>query len=168
MNHSYNVCKRSRGLFCAHRSPHNLLGGSLTLKNGRIDKYQFEEGYCQAEQYVYNTSQDVFTFCYYDRDHLGSIRQVTEADGSREGYVIQRMNYYPFGAPYADAAGGRYPDLQPNKYNGKELDRMRGLNTYDYGARQHDPILGRWDRIDPLFEKYYETSPYVVLISAVA
>lgn len=37
---------------------------------------------------------------------------------------------------------------------------MHGLNTYDYGARQSDPILGRWDRIDPLCEKYYSTSPY--------
>ena len=37
---------------------------------------------------------------------------------------------------------------------------MHGLNTYDYGARQHDPILARWDRIDPLCEKYYSTSPY--------
>jgi hypothetical protein len=37
---------------------------------------------------------------------------------------------------------------------------MHGLNTYDYGARQSDPVLGRWDRIDPLCEKYYSTSPY--------
>ena len=37
---------------------------------------------------------------------------------------------------------------------------MYGLNTYDYGARQHDPILARWDRIDPLCEKYYGVSPY--------
>ena len=37
---------------------------------------------------------------------------------------------------------------------------MHGLNTYDYGARQHDPILARWDRIDPLCEKYYNVSPY--------
>jgi hypothetical protein len=37
---------------------------------------------------------------------------------------------------------------------------MNGLNTYDYGARQHDPILARWDRIDPLCEKYYNISPY--------
>jgi hypothetical protein len=53
-----------------------LLGGSLTLKNGRIDKYQFDEGYCQAEKYAYNSSQDVFTFCYYDQDHLGNVHQV--------------------------------------------------------------------------------------------
>ena len=51
-------------------------------------------------------------------------------------------------------------DFQPYKYNSKELDKMHGLNTYDYGARQHDPILARWDRIDPLCEKYYNVSPY--------
>ena len=66
-----------------------LLGGSLTLKNGRIDKYRFEEGYCQARKYSRNYSQDNFTFCYFDRDHLGNIRQVREVDGSREGTVIQ-------------------------------------------------------------------------------
>ena len=40
-----------------------LLGGSLMLKNGRIDKYQFEGGYCQAEKY--DDTQDIFYFCYY-------------------------------------------------------------------------------------------------------
>ena len=44
--------------------------------------------------------------------------------------------------------------------NGRELDRMHGQDTYDYGARQYDPILLRWDRIDPLCEKYYSVSPY--------
>ena len=44
--------------------------------------------------------------------------------------------------------------------NGRELDRMHGLDTYDYGARQYDPILLRWDRMDPLCEKYYSVSPY--------
>ena len=38
---------------------------------------------------------------------------------------------------------------------------MHGLNTYDYGARQYYTIVGRWDRIDPLCEKYYSVSPYV-------
>ncbi len=47
------------------------------------------------------------------------------------------------------------------KYNGKEFDRMYGLNTYDYGARQYSPALPSWDRIDPLAEKYYSVSPYV-------
>ena len=37
---------------------------------------------------------------------------------------------------------------------------MHGLNTYDYGARQYNPVTARWDRIDPLCEKYYSVSPY--------
>lgn len=88
--------------------------------------------------------------------HLRNNREVVDASGA----VTQVTNYYPFGAPYADASASKGADVQPYKYNGKELDLMHGLNTYDYGARQHDPILGRWDRIDPLCEKYYSTSPY--------
>lgn len=38
---------------------------------------------------------------------------------------------------------------------------MHGLNTYDYGARQYNPVTARWDRMDPLCEKYYSVSPYV-------
>ena len=37
---------------------------------------------------------------------------------------------------------------------------MHGLNTYDYGARQYNSLFGRWDRMDPLCEKYYSVSPY--------
>ena len=55
-----------------------LLGSALTMRNGRIDKYQFEEGYCQAVKSTFNPSQDGFTFYYYDRDHLGSVRQVID------------------------------------------------------------------------------------------
>lgn len=134
-----------------------LLGGALTLRNGRIDKYQFEEGYCRAEKDSYYASRDNFTFCYYAQDHLGNIRQVREANGSK-GEVIQTMNYYPFGAELCDGKTKDYN--QKHKYNGKEFDNMHGLNSYDYGARQYNPATLRWDRIDPLAEKYYNVSPY--------
>ncbi|SFC82826.1 RHS repeat-associated core domain-containing protein, partial [Xylanibacter ruminicola] len=132
-----------------------LLGGSLTMKNGRIDKYIFDGGYAQAS--VASSTSDNFTFYYYTPDHLGNIREVVNASGS----VQQVTNYYPFGAPYAESTAA---DFQPYKYNGKELDKMHGLNTYDYGARQHDPILARWDRMDPLCEKFYNVSPYVYCV----
>ena len=134
------------------------LGGSLTLRNGRVDKLQFEEGYCQAAAYSGNASQDNFTFHYYDRDHLGNIRQVIKATGSNKGTVIQTMDYYPFGAEFCD--GSTASEVQSRKYNGKEFDKMHGLNTYDYGARQYNPVTARWDRVDPLSEKYYDVSPY--------
>ena len=126
------------------------------MRNGRIDKYMFDEGYCQATQY--NATQDNFTFLYYDKDHLGNVRQVTKAIGSN-GTVVQTMNYYPFGAQFCD--GSATSDVQPYKYNGKELDKMHGLNTYDYGARQYNPITARWDRMDPLAEKDPAISPFV-------
>ena len=132
-----------------------LLGGSLVMKNGKIDKVLFDGGYAQATA-VNKTTKDKFAFYYYNQDHLGNNREVVNA----KGVVQQVTNYYPFGAPYADATAVKGVNLQPYKYNGKELDLMHGLNTYDYGARQHDPILCRWDRIDPLCEKYYSTSPY--------
>ena len=122
------------------------------MKNGKVDKYLFEGGYAQAS--VASSTTDNFAFYYYNQDHLGNIHEVVDASGA----VKQVTNYYPFGAPYAESTAA---DFQPYKYNGKELDKMHGLNTYDYGARQHDPILARWDRIDPLAEKYYNVSPYV-------
>ena len=95
-------------------------------------------------------------FYYYNQDHLGNNREVVDI----KGRIHQVTNYYPFGAPYADENAIKGESLQPYKYNGKELDLMHGLNTYDYGARQYDPILARWDRVDPLAEKYYPYSPY--------
>ena len=135
-----------------------ILGGSLTMRNGRIDKLQFDEGYCQAAAYDGNTGQDNFTFYYYNRDHLGSVRQVVKADRTANGTVVQTMNYYPFGTQFCDGSADN--NFQSNKYNGKEFDNMHGLNTYDYGARQYNPVLARWDRIDPMCEKYYDVSPY--------
>ena len=139
-----------------------LLGGNLTLKNGRIDKFLFDEGYCQAGENTVNVTQDYFTINYYDRDHLGNIRQVTRADRTKTGTVIQSMDYYPFGAQFYHS--GTDNNVQPYRYNGKEFDKMHGLNTYDYGARQYNPIVGRWDRIDPLCEKYYNISPYAYCV----
>lgn len=172
-----------------------MMGGKLITKNGRIDKYLFEEGgYCQAiggqthlarpplilwddedsnpspsdyEQWrktfesweaamKAERERDQFLFYYYNRDHLGNIREVVDDNGN----VVQVNNYYPFGPPYCDTSASKAPELQPYKYNGKELDLMHGLNTYDYGARQYNPVVPIWDRVDPLCEKYYNTSPY--------
>ena len=131
-----------------------LMDGKLMMKNGSLDKLYFDGGYVQARPPI--SSGGVFLFYFYNQDHLGNIHEVVNANGN----VQQVTNYYPFGAPYADTSASTSSDFQPYKYNGKELDKMHGLNTYDYGARQHDPILARWDRIDPLCEKYYNVSTY--------
>ena len=76
---------------------------------------------------------DNFNYYFYNTDHLGNIREVVDATG----HVMQATSYYPFGTPISDRHSAINPDLQPFKYNGKELDMMHGLNTYDYGARQY-------------------------------
>ena len=94
--------------------------------------------------------------CFYALDHLGSVRLVVSADGQ----VIERNDYYPSGCMITGNITNE-GNIQPYKYNGKELDPMHGLYTYDYGARQYDPATILWDRMDPLDEDNPEVSPYV-------
>jgi RHS repeat-associated protein len=46
------------------------------------------------------------------------------------------------------------------KFNSKEWQDELKLNMYDYGFRNYMPDVVRWFNIDPLAEKYYDTSPY--------
>jgi len=72
--------------------------------------------------------------------------------------TYQQVNhYYPYGGVMGESTGG---DIQPYKYNGKELNRMHGLDWYDYGARHYDAAIVSWPTMDPLAEKYYSISPY--------
>ena len=65
---------------------------------------------------------------YYLKDHLGNNRVVV----SSKGEVEQVNHYYPYGGIMAESTN---ESVQRYKYNGKELDRMHGLDWYDYGAR---------------------------------
>ena len=125
--------------------------GNIIYKNGKLDKVLFPGGYCTFDSE--NNSQPIFH--YFTQDHLGNNRTVTSEDGT----VEQITHYYPFGGTFNDA--GLNASLQQYKYNGKELDRVAGLNTYDYGARQYFSALPVWDRVDPKCEEDYGTSPYV-------
>ena len=62
-----------------------MLGGSLTLKNGKIDRYLFDGGYAQAT--VASATTDNFAFYYYNQDHLGNIREVVDKGHYEKGLV---------------------------------------------------------------------------------
>lgn len=72
--------------------------------------------------------------------------------------VEQTNDYYAYGGPWGDTSTNQ--GFQPFKYNGKELDRIHGLDWYDYGARRYDPACAQFTQMDPLCEKYPHLSPY--------
>jgi len=90
---------------------------------------------------------------YYVKDHLGSNRVVCNASGA----VEQVNHYYPFGGLFGESTNA---STQKYKYNGKELERVHGLDWYNYGARFMSPDVGRFITMDPMAEKYYSVSPY--------
>lgn len=48
-------------------------------------------------------------------------------------------------------------------YNGKELQEETGY--YDYGFRQYDPDIGRWNVVDRQAEKYYDVTSYQYVLN---
>ena len=126
----------------------------LVVKEGMVDRYLFDGGYVKAT--VVNPTTYTFEFYYYNKDHLGNNREVVDS----AGVVRQVTSYYPFGTPYTDPAAVMNANMQPYKYNGKELDRMHGLDAYDFGARMYFADRIQWGTMDPLCEKYYDVSPY--------
>ena len=91
-----------------------------------------------------------------NRFYNSNNRAVIDEDGN----VAQVTNYYPFGGVFSTTAYNHGDDLQPYKYNGKELDRTHGLDWYDYGARNYDAFLPMFTSLDPHCESYYNISPY--------
>lgn len=75
--------------------------------------------------------------------------------------VIEENHYYPFGLTVSASAMGT--TAQPLKYQGIELEKNFGLQTYETYYRGLDPQLGRWNGIDVKSEKYYHLSPYAAM-----
>ena len=120
--------------------------GDKIYEDGVLSRMLIEGGYVDysGETPIYHT---------YLTDHQGNVRVVVDENAA----VKQVNHYYPYGALFAESTNG---NVQPYKYNGKELDRMHGLDWYDHGARHNDAAIGRWHVMDPLCEKYYDVSPY--------
>ena len=120
--------------------------GDKIYEDGVLSRILIEGGYVDysGETPIYHT---------YLTDHQGNVRVVVDENAA----VKQVNHYYRYGALFAESTNG---NVQPYKYNGKELDRMHGLDWYDHGARHNDAAIGRWHVMDPLCEKYYDVSPY--------
>lgn len=116
--------------------------GNVIYENGTQKLLLTGEGYVNLT----GTQQ----YHYYLKDHQGNNRVVI----NQAGTVEETNHYYPFGGIFAST------NIQPYKYNGKELDTKKELNWYDYGARMYDPALGRFHKQDRFAEKYHSMSTY--------
>ena len=137
--------------------------GNLRFRRQRISSshvffnldYHFDGGYlsvtppASTSQTSYNTTSHFF-IC----DYQGNNRLVV--DGSDN--IKQINHYYPYGGPWYYFSTDQ--GFQPFKYNGKEFDRVHGLDWYDYGARRYDPSYSLFTQMDPLAEQYPHLSPY--------
>jgi RHS repeat-associated protein len=84
------------------------------------------------------------------------VRIVFDPGSSNFTKVVQHDDYYAFGM---DIPQDTIPsDRNEYLYNKKELQEE--LGEYDYGARFYDPVIARWNTIDPLAEKGRRWSPY--------
>ncbi|MDB4325257.1 RHS repeat-associated core domain-containing protein [Flavobacteriaceae bacterium] len=135
-----------------------VIGGTRTSKS--VKGFKKDTGETTYSDYAY-----VFQY----KDHLGNVR-LSYSDADLNGAIdpaneiIEESNYYPFGLEHkgynnvvssnANSVASRF------KFGGKELSEELGLDTYDFGARNYMPDLGRWSNIDPLAEKFSHQSPY--------
>ena len=93
-------------------------GEDLVYRNDTLEMVLTDNGYVDASG----------NYHYYVLDYQGNVRQVVDAQGN----VLEQNDYYPYGGLFGESAS-----RQNYKYSGKELERMNGLNTYDFHARPY-------------------------------
>lgn len=134
----------------------NISGTTVTTHY--VDGVQYTGNnidFIQTEEGIARRNGSSYSYEYNLTDHLGNIRvSLNRNPTTGQIAILQKDNYFAFGKRSAVQGGSnRY------LYNGKELQEE--IESYDYGARFYDPVIGRWNVIDPLPEKSRRFSPYV-------
>ncbi|OED41228.1 hypothetical protein AB832_03385 [Flavobacteriaceae bacterium (ex Bugula neritina AB1)] len=166
-------------------------GGSLTTeyagnyvyKNGVFTFFNHPEGYVEPN------GNGGFDYIYQYLDHLGNIRlsysdkdgdgkvdivsckkgqvcddkgsEDIDGDGDYAMEILEEKNYYPFGLEHKGYNNTVSGVPHNYSYNAKEFEQSLDLNTFDLGARQYDPAIGRFMVIDPMADFINNQSPYM-------
>jgi RHS repeat-associated protein len=148
---------------------------TIQFSNGNKSSYAYDaRGMKRSVQHAFSLSGIQIPFGADTVENTQSIQSFSQTDYcgnfiyedgqlsrilTPEGY-IETTDYYPFGLEISTPEGLLTSGNNPYLYNGKELDRMHGLNMYDYGARFYDAALGRWYIVDRFAEKYTNLTLY--------
>ncbi|WP_276090959.1 RHS repeat-associated core domain-containing protein [Pedobacter sp. JY14-1] len=120
----------------------------IQYTGGNLDFFATEEGRALKNGSTYS-------YEYNLKDHLGNARVSFDNNGGT-ARVIQENEYYAFGLDTITYISGTKNNYL---YNGKEEQDVLS-NMYDYGARFYDPVIARWQSVDPLAEKMRRHSTY--------
>jgi len=131
-------------------------GGTIDYVSGIQYKADRSIDFIRTDEGVARKIGANYSYEYNLTDHLGNVRvsfYKNPISGVME--ILQRDDYYAFGLRKIGS-----PNSNVNKYlyNGKELQDE--LGQYDYGARLYDPVIGRWNVVDPMAEKGRRYSAY--------
>ena len=155
--------------------------GNFIYEDAQLSRILTPEGYIEtADSNGSIATAGNWRLTYFLKDHLGNVRARIAAPNfnspipspppssppSSPAYtLLDTTDYYPFGLEISTPEGLLTSGNNPYLYNGKQLDRMHGLNMYDYGWRQFDPQIGRWNTPDPMSELDYNFSPYTFCLN---
>jgi RHS repeat-associated protein len=91
-------------------------------------------------------------------DHLGSVRAVVTGQkktNNTQADITLLKDYFSFGTESRSFVGEKY---RYGYYNGKEMDEETGW--LNYGFRNYNPTIARFDRVDDLSDALTGFTPY--------
>ncbi len=170
----YAVSTQNIPLGSTNEENHSLTGityteycGNYIYENGILTKILNPEGYISTHATDPIRFVNYWKFNFLLKDHLANTRRVLTSNNLNNSSTTLNndsygIDYYPFGMEVTQSASSPFlaGTVTPYLYNGKEIDRMHGLDMYDYGKRFYGPDGSRFFTIDPKAEQFPWQSPY--------
>lgn len=112
------------------------------------ERYSINGGAEKTRRLYGQGEEDDGTDLYYTRDHLGSVREVTDSSGT----VQKRYDYTAYGSLSLLTGSAPASGLLTEGFTGHIHFQWQGMELVIAPYRIYDPRLGRWLSRDPIAE----------------